>query len=321
MTREKKKQLVTIAAPLPRRYLRIEPVPRVADCIQARMISDGMRGVSITPSRSGFTLIELLVVIAILAILASLLLPSLAKAKAKGQQVVCLNHLRQLNLATALYADDFDDSLPYNLGASEIKQRLAEGKNYNWAGSVLNWELDSDNTNLVLNTGASLGPYLARNARVFRCPADKTLSQLQRQAGWAERSRSHSMNAMVGDAGEFLYGNANVNNPQYRQYRKNREFISASEIFIFIEEHPDSVNDGYFLNRGSRYEWNDLPASWHNGSANLTFGDGHAEARRWVDASTRKPARPDGANLPFGLGAEERRDFYWLMKRTSHYQY
>lgn len=272
-------------------------------------------------ARQGFTLIELLVVVAILAILASLLLPTLARAKSHGQQTFCLNNLRQIALATMLYADDFDDSLPYNLGASEIKQRLAEGLNYNWAGSVLNWELDPDNTNSTLNTHAALGTYLSHNARVFRCPPDKALSEIQRGAGWSERSRSYSMNAMAGDAGEFLAGNGNVNNPHYHQFRKNREFISASDIFIFIEEHPDSINDGYFLNRAAKYEWNDLPASWHNGSANLTFGDGHAENHRWLNASTRKPSRPDGANLPFGIAASERHDFYWLMKRTSNAEY
>src|SRR5690606_25232165 len=99
------------------------------------------------------------------------------------------------------------------------------------------------------------------------------------------------------------------------------EFISASDIFIYIEEHPDSINDGYFLNRAAKYEWNDLPASWHNGSANLTFGDGHAESRKWVNASTRKPTRPDGADLPFAISAEERQDFYWLMSRTSASEY
>jgi prepilin-type processing-associated H-X9-DG protein len=266
-------------------------------------------------------LIELLTVVAIIGLLASMLLPTLARAKAQGQQAFCLNNLKQMGLAMALYADDFDDSLPYNLGASEIKRMLAAGRNYNWASSVLNWELDADNTNTVLNTRASLGEYLGGSARVFRCPSDNALSQIQRGAGWSERSRSISMNAMVGDAGEFLAGDENKNNPHYHQYRKNREFISASEIFTFVEEHPDSINDGYFLNRAARYEWNDLPASWHKGSANFVFGDGHAENHRWMNASTRKPNRPDGANLPFGLGPEERQDFYWLMKRTSSSNY
>jgi prepilin-type N-terminal cleavage/methylation domain-containing protein/prepilin-type processing-associated H-X9-DG protein len=60
----------------------------------------------------GFTLTELLVVIAIIGILASLLLPALAKAKGKANQTKCLNHARQLALSATLYADDFDGELP-----------------------------------------------------------------------------------------------------------------------------------------------------------------------------------------------------------------
>ncbi len=274
--------------------------------------------------RSAFTLIELLVVIAIIAVLASLLFPAFAQARNRSHQIACLNNLKQLNLATMLYANDNDDRLPYNLGATEIKAMLLKGHKYNWANSVLNWELDPDNTNNVLNTDASLGLYAGRAPRVFRCPSDHALSSLQRSAGWTERSRSISMNAMVGDAGEFMDGDDNRNNPTYHQFRRASEFNSASETFVLIEEHPDSINDGYFLNRAASSnnpaEWNDLPGSWHNGAANLAYGDGHSEPHRWVNSVTKKPSRPDGANLPITLAESERADFYWLLRRTSRYE-
>jgi prepilin-type N-terminal cleavage/methylation domain-containing protein/prepilin-type processing-associated H-X9-DG protein len=67
---------------------------------------------SCAPIVSAFTLIELLVVLAIIAVLASLLLPAMARAKAKAHNAVCINQLRQLGVATRLYSDDNDRRLP-----------------------------------------------------------------------------------------------------------------------------------------------------------------------------------------------------------------
>src|SRR6266513_2443725 len=62
---------------------------------------------------AGFNVVELLVVIAIVAILATLLLPALTKAKEQGRSSICKNNMRQLNLAMVLYADDNNDYLPW----------------------------------------------------------------------------------------------------------------------------------------------------------------------------------------------------------------
>jgi prepilin-type N-terminal cleavage/methylation domain-containing protein/prepilin-type processing-associated H-X9-DG protein len=66
----------------------------------------------------GFTLIELLVVIAIIAILAGMLLPALAKAKAKAHQIKCMNNSKTLTLATFMYLSDFGKPVPYNGAAT-----------------------------------------------------------------------------------------------------------------------------------------------------------------------------------------------------------
>lgn len=265
-----------------------------------------------------FTLIELLVVIGIIGVLASLLLPALIRAQSKGQSAVCVNHLRQLAIANQLYSSDADGRLPYNLGAADTKKTIKYGSFLNWANNVMSWELDPDNTNTTWLARGGLGPYLAGNTKVFRCPADRALSGLQRQAGWSERTRSYSMNAMVGNAGEFSYEGFNVNNPKYTQFFKEAAIPQPAQIFMLIEEHPDSINDGYFLNKFWQREWFDLPASWHNDGVNLTFADGHAESHRWLSESTAPPPRPSAAQLPRPLpDSMAAADFDWLMRRTS----
>jgi prepilin-type N-terminal cleavage/methylation domain-containing protein/prepilin-type processing-associated H-X9-DG protein len=273
----------------------------------------------------GFTLIELLVVIAVIAILAAMLLPALGSAKSKAKGISCLGNLKQLGLACQLYADESGDRLPYNMGAAEIRQTVAQNQFLNWNSAIMDWEVQnpdnpntSDNTNTVLLTKGGIGPYAGRSSGIFHCPSDNVLSDIQSHAGWQRRVRSISMNAMVGDAGQFSTGGSNTNNPNYKQFFKVSQVPKPSEIFVFIEEHPDSINDGYFLNKPDDLEWYDLPASYHNGAVNLSFTDGHAETHSWLYASTKRPARPGGAHpLPFDIPAAEKGDFKWLMERTT----
>jgi len=172
-------------------------------------------------------------------------------------------------------------------------------------------------TNTAQLGKGGLGPYLSGVISLFKCPSDNVLSAVQRDAGWSSRVRSISMNAMLGNAGEFMNGAANTNNPGYKQFFHVGDVPDPSRIFTFIEEHPDSINDGYFLNRFGSHEWIDLPASFHRGGANLAYVDGHAELHSWRFAHTKVPAAPDAADLPFEAKDGERGDLYWILSRTS----
>jgi prepilin-type N-terminal cleavage/methylation domain-containing protein/prepilin-type processing-associated H-X9-DG protein len=279
--------------------------------------------------RKGFTLIELLVVIAIVAILAGLLLPALARAKAQAEGVFCVNNTRQLTIAWQVYSDDHTGRLAYNLGGSG-ERAVAGRTNLNWVNNIMNWEvqdvgqvLGSDNTNLATITTASLGPY-AKAATIYRCPSDRVLSPAQRSAGWSHRIRSYSMNAMVGNAGEISQSGVNQNNPNYVQFFDMGAIRKPSMIFVFLDEHPDSINDGYFLNKRvySAYynytaQWIDLPASYHNGATSFGFADGHAELHKWRFADTRPPSQPEAVKLPLDIPPDQYADFNWMMDRMS----
>jgi prepilin-type N-terminal cleavage/methylation domain-containing protein/prepilin-type processing-associated H-X9-DG protein len=273
----------------------------------------------------GFTLVELLVVIAIIAILASLLLPALNRAKSKAEGIVCLNNTRQLAFAWQVYADDHSGLLAYNVGGNGLRG-IATDTLLNWVGNTMDWDAHSDNTNLSTITQASLGSY-TRSAGIYRCPGDRVLSEKQRENGYSARIRSYSMNAMIGDAGEVSKTGVNENNPGYVQFFKITSIPNPIKIFNFLDEHPDSINDGYFLNKWPYQpkdasddddgEWIDLPASYHNGGANFSFADGHSEYHHWQVASTKQPPQPGSLTLPMPVPKAQRADLYWTLVRMS----
>jgi len=260
-----------------------------------------------------FTLVELLVVIAIIAILASILLPALSRAKERAKAIFCLNNTKQLALGWQLYADDFEGRLAYNLGMTAGGPRTP----LNWVNNVMTWDLGSDNTNPAALTEASLGPFVSRATAIYRCPSDHALSAAQSAAGWGGRNRSYSMNAMVGDAGDFSTNGFNVNNPEYTQFFKITQIPQPTEIFVFLDEHPDSINDGYFLERDYYSEWHDLPATYHNNATAFSFADGHSSLHRWTQPATYRPPLPDAANLPIPVPASANSDLEWVLNHMS----
>lgn len=264
-----------------------------------------------------FTLIEILVVVVVVGILAALLLPALAKAKSAATGMACNNNVRQLAFAWLLYADDQDGRLVPNL----------EGPVGGWVSGTLDFErANTDNTNvnlLMLPRHAKLGPF-AQDPKIFKCPSDQ--SQVASGSGKRARVRSMSMNAAVGtDAGDPQWASMNGS---WRTYQQISQITapSPSALWVFMDEHPDSVDDGRFTTdlsqrgeSGYFYSW---PGNFHGEGSNLSFADGHVERRRWLDGRTQHENKYCGCLSSYAKAGNFTRmsgspDVVWLQERTS----
>jgi prepilin-type N-terminal cleavage/methylation domain-containing protein/prepilin-type processing-associated H-X9-DG protein len=260
-------------------------------------------------SARGFTLIELLVVIAIIAILAGMLLPALAKAKTKAQGIMCMNNTKQLMLAWTLYVGDSNDRLPWGYAPA--------GTPGAWCYGIEDWSSSNpDNFNptntLMIGT---IWKYTGGSQKIYKCPADifKTVGGTPK-----DRLRSNSMSAWCGmDQGKpTWFGNS----PPWRMFLKSTDFVKASDTWVLVDEHPDSMNDGFFcvnMNQApnlANAQLPDCPASYHNGACGFSFADGHSEIHKWVDSRTKPKITRTGYNPG---DHKNNQDVKWLWDHTT----
>lgn len=256
-------------------------------------------------SRGGFTLVELLVVIGIIALLISILLPSLAKARAAAQTVACASNLRQFGQYFMLYADDHKQELPPTYAQKSLEPNLY----YPWDAAAIPEQMDYWYMLIGKLTGHNMNPAgqdvssgfaTAKefaNLGIWRCPANTD----QRRIGGNNDDGAAATYGMTMDMfRSYAVNSYNTWWWKQRGMAENRflgqklgSFKHASETYAMwdsrIGELGVSINqvgfwsayapDGSFAVpptnkglRGVRYA--------HNGGINMLFADGHVEWMR-----------------------------------------
>ncbi|MBI2929156.1 MAG: DUF1559 domain-containing protein [Verrucomicrobia bacterium] len=261
------------------------------------------------PARwGGFTLIELLVVIAIIAVLASLLLPALGKAKQQAQSASCASNVKQLQLAWHIYTDDNHGVMPLNWIFD------AGGVVRNRPGSWVlgNAGVDVDLTNLTWGT---LYPY-ASSTRVYRCASDRT-TVASAKANKAPVIRSYATAGALNSKG--LYHGTTILPWPYLEYERLADIRTPgpAQVWVFIEPNAPSHDyagwDFVISQAPDITTWGHLPTDRHRSGCNLSFVDGHVAFRKWkAPKEKRRFGGGDFGLTPVNPGGDKE-DCNWLL--------
>jgi prepilin-type processing-associated H-X9-DG protein len=235
-----------------------------------------------------------------------------------------------------MYTDDSSEKLINNYTVPGTQMTVANQKFANWVNNLIDWgtaatmggAYGSPNTNVTLVQRGILSPYLAGNLGVYRCPSDNYLSAVQKNARFPYRIRSMSMNSHLGaytdsTADQWAKGQ-NYLDPGYRQFLKFSDLAKPAMIFVTLDEHADSINDGWFDHPCSSTPnpsaWVDFPGKYHNGACGISFADGHAEVHKWLAPQCIPEVRTitiSGGGGNFGQNPRGKQDYNWLAERAS----
>jgi prepilin-type N-terminal cleavage/methylation domain-containing protein/prepilin-type processing-associated H-X9-DG protein len=222
-------------------------------------------------SRRAFTLIELLVVIAIIAVLASLLLPALSRAKIKAKQTSCLNNLRQLQIGWISYVDDHNNTMPFNDNRTTSLSPNTSTTNAWVTGDA---RVAADLSYLQRGT---IYPYVG-SPGVYHCPADQSLVT----GANVPRTRSYSLDYYLDGSIEPTYSEYLPPGVQSSVVVKYSGISCPATTFAFLDENENTIEDGmYLLFRAPDETWQNAPSDRHSRGLNLSFTDGHGEHWKW----------------------------------------